>query len=795
MSDPLSSVLNPLQKTPESPNHLVETERQFFEERMLLMNIMAAPFRLLNHGLEKAQPLLKHSFKHLVLPPPLNMVRIKDIEQGVRKACTIHPTAQSFCNDAKRSFQEAIDHGLRPLSDKISSTNREWAEGFAHRLSKRGISRQEALHAFDSFEIVSSEFALMALGSAPTGIVHATKKAMHAKKSSSLVARPLSTSEKKITSYLDSRFSFASPPKEFKGLLKRDLVVVQYRGPGNSYHWWTVPAEANRFSTVEDALERLALLSKFGKRTHVAAAIIPKNTPIRFLHGRAKPMRDLKRLQFRRGGAVQYRFLDFDPKWIRSIRPLPPSRNRLFPTPLRHLRSLGAPGIRTAQIFRRQLVLNLSHSDRLDSTDKQQSKHSEHQATPQKETQPREHSEDFEFVLDEEEIQSDDSSAQPPFTSDFHVQPNIQNPSQSEVSHAIHLGNHTQISTNIVPANLAKSTIAVTNYATNRLSTSVFFTPQSLRSTILSGSYVFKDVVVGAQIPLLSPKNCQISIGGNLSQNLSAHAQIVPNNLLKSRIGFGVITTISGIPAQVSVDMRVLQPENAKISVGIPLPGRTINLFTLDLRKKRKQLRHIGNKFAKKLGLGKKIFGRNKNKHNSALQKQKAIETFLALQNCMQQIDTLSCYQTPELTHAIGELNQEIGVLLGEINHFPPIEDLDISDSSFSQVFDELSVVFDQIEGFVQGRITLNSTLSALAKGSQKLGDQLNELEDTLDTVDESLNTTAQLLYEQQTLSTELETATQDLIENSDQVVNWLKSTVSQSTLESVIQSLSTITE
>ncbi len=128
--------------------------------------------------------------------------------------------------------------------------------------------------------------------------------------------------------YKEAAKEFVRPPKEFSGTLQKDLVLVNYHSDSplsanRSCSWATVPAEANNLRTMEAVKDQLALLNSWGDRSHVSVARIPAGEQVRFLHGRAGQKMDPLTHEARPGGGVQYRFFDFDPKWIVETRPLP----------------------------------------------------------------------------------------------------------------------------------------------------------------------------------------------------------------------------------------------------------------------------------------------------------------------------------------------------------------------------------------------------------------------------------------------------------------------------------------
>ena len=116
--------------------------------------------------------------------------------------------------------------------------------------------------------------------------------------------------------------------KEFNGTLTKDLLVVQYHSsePLHEFrtHKWFMPiCEGNKHSTIDGIQDAVAKLSAYGEITEVTLARIPAGEPVRFLHGRAKEKINSLNNEIRPGDGVQYRFFDFDTKWIVESKKLP----------------------------------------------------------------------------------------------------------------------------------------------------------------------------------------------------------------------------------------------------------------------------------------------------------------------------------------------------------------------------------------------------------------------------------------------------------------------------------------
>lgn len=74
--------------------------------------------------------------------------------------------------------------------------------------------------------------------------------------------------------------------------------------------------------TIDDVRQRLALPPEWGERTAVRVARIPEGTDVEFLYGRAKGQVS-EAGDVYAGGGKQFRFRDFDERWILETRRIP----------------------------------------------------------------------------------------------------------------------------------------------------------------------------------------------------------------------------------------------------------------------------------------------------------------------------------------------------------------------------------------------------------------------------------------------------------------------------------------
>ena len=85
--------------------------------------------------------------------------------------------------------------------------------------------------------------------------------------------------------------------------------------------YWTTYDEMNGISTVDDYMNKMALLSDWGERNNVSIAKIPEGTKIKYAIGTAKEQ--MKATEFRPGGGLQLAFESFNDEWVIDTRLLP----------------------------------------------------------------------------------------------------------------------------------------------------------------------------------------------------------------------------------------------------------------------------------------------------------------------------------------------------------------------------------------------------------------------------------------------------------------------------------------
>ena len=79
--------------------------------------------------------------------------------------------------------------------------------------------------------------------------------------------------------------------------------------------------EANGISTIDDYMDKMALMSNWGARDNVSIAKIPAGTEIKYAVGTAREQ--IGAIESRPGGGLQMLFEQFDDSWVLETRPMP----------------------------------------------------------------------------------------------------------------------------------------------------------------------------------------------------------------------------------------------------------------------------------------------------------------------------------------------------------------------------------------------------------------------------------------------------------------------------------------
>ena len=113
-----------------------------------------------------------------------------------------------------------------------------------------------------------------------------------------------------------------------KDIVDEDLILVQIHsgaeiGKGRSLKFWTTAEQANKFKTIDDYLDNLALLSEWGDRTYISVARIPKATKVKHAIGTAIKQKSKQVVELRKGNGVQILFEEFNMNWVKATKEIP----------------------------------------------------------------------------------------------------------------------------------------------------------------------------------------------------------------------------------------------------------------------------------------------------------------------------------------------------------------------------------------------------------------------------------------------------------------------------------------
>lgn len=125
--------------------------------------------------------------------------------------------------------------------------------------------------------------------------------------------------------YFDSELKNFNEGYEIKDVIDADMTLVQFHsdaavGQGRSLKFWTSAEEANKFSTIDEYMNNMALLSEWGDRGTVSVSKIPAGTKVKYAIGTAREQANIVTGEVRSGGGLQILFDEFDPNWVVQTR-------------------------------------------------------------------------------------------------------------------------------------------------------------------------------------------------------------------------------------------------------------------------------------------------------------------------------------------------------------------------------------------------------------------------------------------------------------------------------------------
>lgn len=202
-----------------------------------------------------------------------------------------------------QAFKDKVSKAVEPIETKV----KESLNGAAKRIETTyGIPQETTAQFYSDVAVIGTAIVTRGIGKKKT--LKSNERVDYSK------------------GYKESVKNFVNEPKEFDGTFSKEVVFVRYHGVETAAHagkWWMPSTQANKLSTMDEIMDRSALLTKYSDYSHVSVMRIPENTPVRFLWGKAKEQSDSIKKEYRTGGGVQYRFYDVDPKWVSETRALP----------------------------------------------------------------------------------------------------------------------------------------------------------------------------------------------------------------------------------------------------------------------------------------------------------------------------------------------------------------------------------------------------------------------------------------------------------------------------------------
>lgn len=156
-----------------------------------------------------------------------------------------------------------------------------------------------------------------------------TRKAIDVKSQSAVSGKGIENNSGKIWNYskqFEGELANFNVGYKIKDVVDEDLYLVQFHsdaevGSGRSLKYWTTFDEANGISTIDNYMDKMALMSNWGARDNVSIAKIPAGTKIKYAIGTAKEQ--VGAIESRPGGGLQILFEQFDDSWVIETRPLP----------------------------------------------------------------------------------------------------------------------------------------------------------------------------------------------------------------------------------------------------------------------------------------------------------------------------------------------------------------------------------------------------------------------------------------------------------------------------------------
>ncbi len=225
-------------------------ERNHKLDEMLDMRVMATAVKLLTYPIEKASDW----------------------------TCQSHPEVQKVCQTLSKFIQGYNSHflSLMTQSTKWICQTHPYAQKTCDTIEKsaRSMINQWQQNVQIEAEFNEKQYSIPATMTRQyhQDIIHNTLFSM-----ATVLKLPKAEFQKPPHPPY-GKDAFMHPPKEFRGIFSKDVVVVHYHNEKTiSRSWkWVIPEmQANQLNTIEKVKDAMSLLNKFGDHTHISVSKIP----------------------------------------------------------------------------------------------------------------------------------------------------------------------------------------------------------------------------------------------------------------------------------------------------------------------------------------------------------------------------------------------------------------------------------------------------------------------------------------------------------------------------------------
>ena len=258
----------------------------------------------------------------------------KKAAQDATKAARAAAKAEKAAQTVKVAKTAETVEKTEEAAKAVSAAERFYSELDALKLKAREIPRtltEEEARACETVKLQMkgeiSEFGEETLKKANIANLERSDSAI---RDANMAESAISVQRKKKIWNYSERFEGElknfNPGYQIRTYVDHDLYLVQYHSNGEigierSLKYWTTTCEANNISTVEEYMDKMALLKEWGARNHVTVAKVPAGTKVKFAIGTAT--KQPRSYETRPGGGLQLLFEYFDECWLLETSEIP----------------------------------------------------------------------------------------------------------------------------------------------------------------------------------------------------------------------------------------------------------------------------------------------------------------------------------------------------------------------------------------------------------------------------------------------------------------------------------------